>query len=81
MVDPSGTKCRAGTGASVAQVPEPGRSVRQRYRGQSGTDLPNSHRGLIPQIPEEPVIEKKKALAEYPFWGFYQGLCGGGGRI
>ena len=23
MVDPSGTKCRAGTGASVAQVPEP----------------------------------------------------------
>jgi hypothetical protein len=24
VVEPSGTKCRAGAGASVAQVPEPG---------------------------------------------------------
>jgi hypothetical protein len=32
-----------GTGASVAQVPKPGRTVRHGNRSQSETDLPNSH--------------------------------------
>ena len=35
--------CRLPTGASVAQVPKPGRTVRHRCLSQSETDPPNSH--------------------------------------
>ena len=43
MGDPSGTKCQAGTGASVAQVPEPRLEVSGRYRSHAVKHEPEFH--------------------------------------
>jgi hypothetical protein len=43
VVDPSGTKCQGGTGASVAQVPEPRPKVSSRYRSHGVKHEPGPH--------------------------------------
>ena len=44
MVDLSGTKCQAGTGVSVAQVPEPRRKVSSRSRIHAVKHEPEFHK-------------------------------------
>jgi hypothetical protein len=43
VVDLSGTKCQAGTGVSVAQVPEPRRKVSSRCRIHAVKHEPEFH--------------------------------------
>ena len=43
MVDLPGTKCQAGTGVSVAQVPEPRRKVSSRCRIHAVKHEPEFH--------------------------------------
>ena len=53
MVDLSGTKCQAGTGVSVAQVPEPRPRVSSRCRIHAVKHEPEFHKacdGLSCQI-------------------------------
>lgn len=43
LVDAQARRCKAGTGASVAQVPEPRRKVSSRYRSHGVKDEPDSY--------------------------------------
>ena len=54
MVDLSGTKCQAGTGASVAQVPEPRRKVSSRCRIHAVKHEPEFHTGISLRSPGAP---------------------------
>ena len=61
MVDPpQDEECRAGTGATVAQVPEPRPKLEHTNRSQHGKHLPGPH--TVVWVPRRLIVEYGPAV-------------------